>query len=413
MIDFGFSKRYIDPHTSRHIADNRKPRDFIGNYWFSSVNVHCNGRVPSRRDDMEAAALMFIHMLTPGGLPWTRNGVPKKDGEHDRLKKEKKQAKPADLCAGLPSEFEDFLRSCRKLKFADCPDYDFWKDEFRNLMEEKGWGTDDDFVWPPPVSAVSSSLVILKQALSLYQSAVRSAAPSKVRTAPLTEDNVEKVLHDLANLNLAARPILGDRMGNANTPPRQESAPKPSKLPIPSRPSLATTASETIDVLSTDSDAPRTQQDKIPEGSRLPKAVQLRRIVKDIGAAVDNLALAHAVDSFVRVLRDTSSRNLTKEGFAVLDAIYKQLADPSVFVAPLRRPTRGGSGVEEVRTPRYTKADQLWKLKRDVDQASTNTELAEVIRVFGKVTDASNGRTLTKDGFSLLEALAGRLKAIA
>lgn len=34
MIDFGFSKRYIDPHTNRHIPDSREKRDFIGNYWF-------------------------------------------------------------------------------------------------------------------------------------------------------------------------------------------------------------------------------------------------------------------------------------------------------------------------------------------------------------------------------------------
>jgi casein kinase 1 len=33
MIDFGFSKRYIDPYTKRHIPDSRAPRDFIGNYW--------------------------------------------------------------------------------------------------------------------------------------------------------------------------------------------------------------------------------------------------------------------------------------------------------------------------------------------------------------------------------------------
>ena len=44
MIDFGFSKFYIDPHTRRHIPDSRAPRDFIGNYWFSSVRVHCHGR---------------------------------------------------------------------------------------------------------------------------------------------------------------------------------------------------------------------------------------------------------------------------------------------------------------------------------------------------------------------------------
>ena len=44
MIDFGFSKFYIDPRTRRHIPDSRAPRDFIGNYWFSSVRVHCQGR---------------------------------------------------------------------------------------------------------------------------------------------------------------------------------------------------------------------------------------------------------------------------------------------------------------------------------------------------------------------------------
>jgi casein kinase 1 len=47
MIDFGFSKRYIDPHTKRHIPDSKAKRDFIGNYWFSSVNVHCRGTGPS------------------------------------------------------------------------------------------------------------------------------------------------------------------------------------------------------------------------------------------------------------------------------------------------------------------------------------------------------------------------------
>lgn len=44
MIDFGFSKQYIDPRTHRHIPDSKKKRSFIGNYWFTSVNVHCRGK---------------------------------------------------------------------------------------------------------------------------------------------------------------------------------------------------------------------------------------------------------------------------------------------------------------------------------------------------------------------------------
>lgn len=42
MIDFGFSKRYIA--NGKHIPDSKAKRDFIGNYWFSSVNVHCRGK---------------------------------------------------------------------------------------------------------------------------------------------------------------------------------------------------------------------------------------------------------------------------------------------------------------------------------------------------------------------------------
>ena len=44
MIDFGFSKFYIDPVTKHHIPDSKRRRDFIGNYWFTSVGVHCRGK---------------------------------------------------------------------------------------------------------------------------------------------------------------------------------------------------------------------------------------------------------------------------------------------------------------------------------------------------------------------------------
>lgn len=167
MIDFGFSKQYIDPRTNRHIPDSKLKRDFIGNYWFSSVNVHCRGKgepayrlsawganngqpVPSRRDDLEALALMLIHLLTPGGLSWTRNGVPKSEIEHDRLKRIKLTARPEDICRGMPDEFEEFLRYTRKLKFSEQPDYGHWIEEFREVAKSHGFSENDAFAWPPP-----------------------------------------------------------------------------------------------------------------------------------------------------------------------------------------------------------------------------------------------------------------------
>jgi casein kinase 1 len=113
--------------------------------------------VPSRRDDLEAAALMFIHLLTPGGLSWTRNGVPKTKAHHDRIIREKRNARPEDLCQGLPVEFEEFLRYCRRLKFAECPDYGRWREEFGELAKAHGYPGTDEFIWPPPpVTNVSS-----------------------------------------------------------------------------------------------------------------------------------------------------------------------------------------------------------------------------------------------------------------
>lgn len=125
------------------------------------------------------------------------------------------------------------------------------------------------------------------------------------------------------------------------------------------------------------------------------------------------MALSHAVIEFRRILEDTNSRNLTKEGFAVLDAIYKQLADPSVFIAPLRRQTRTSANEEAARQPRYAKANQLVTLKGDIEQAQSNGELAKSIQAFGKLTDASNGRTLTNAGYAIIDALVTRLKELA
>ena len=89
---------------------------------------------------MEALALMLIHLLTPGGLSWTRNGVPKTEEAHDVLMREKRLARPEDLCRGLPPVFEEFLRDSRKLNFAQRPNYELWLEEFRDLAADHGYG---------------------------------------------------------------------------------------------------------------------------------------------------------------------------------------------------------------------------------------------------------------------------------
>ncbi|KZT11826.1 CK1/CK1 protein kinase [Laetiporus sulphureus 93-53] len=378
MIDFGFSKFYIDRATRCHIPESKAKRDFIGNYWFTSVKVHCRGKVPSRRDDLEAVALMLIHLLTPGGLSWTRNGVPKTDAAHERLMQEKRNARPETLCHGLPDEFEDFLRYCRRLKFAERPDYAMWIDRFRQLASDRGYGRSSSFVWPPknPKPAVPVAL-------------------QPKRPVPVN-DVIEGMLRELAKLNLndECRRVLVERNAIVNVVHQDKGN---AKKPV-----------EVIVISSDDENDPH----GAPAAVRWPKAIQLRKLAHTVPDATNNAALARVVQELVGILHETHSRTLTREAFAVLDALHKQLVDPSTRVQPTRA-SRRQNGDEGMPQPAHMKITKLVSLRRNVAKAGSSKELAQMVEEFSTVIDKSNGRTVTKDAFGFLDGLATKLKTMA
>ncbi|KAL4070053.1 kinase-like domain-containing protein [Scleroderma yunnanense] len=386
MIDFGFSKRYIDPYTRRHIPDSKVKRDFLGNYWFTSVGVHCKGKVPSRRDDLEATALMLIHLLTPGGLPWTRNGVPKTDEHHRRIKRAKELARTEDLCRGMPSEFEEFLRYCRRLKFAECPDYEHWIEEFRELARESGFTDVDKFIWPPPPQQMKPL-------------PVRPEAPRPT----VTPAEMENVLHDLAKLQLHNRPILADQTNVLPAQINKQAEGSDKK------------AADVVDLCSdttgggTAPEPPKNIPPRTP--IRVKKATRLEKLRLSVLDATNNGALSTVVAEFSTFLKETGSKTLTREGFAFLDALYKQLADPSVFVQPMR--TRSATEQAFIENqPAHVKLGVVARLRREVGTAQSNRMLAKLVADFGTVTNKSSTRTVTKDGFAFLDGLAIRLKAL-
>ncbi|KIM43398.1 hypothetical protein M413DRAFT_444226 [Hebeloma cylindrosporum] len=384
MIDFGFSKRYIDPYTGRHIPDSKLKRDFIGNYWFSSINVHCRGKVPSRRDDLEAAALMFIHLLTPRGLSWTRNGVPKTTEAHNRLKAEKRSATPESLCRGLPSEFEDFLAYTRRLKFLECPDYDRWADNFRDLAKDEGFTNVDDFVWPPPI-AVAPPVTTIN-------------TPLRARTPAIPRNELSAILNGLTNLRLEPQAVLADRTNTQEVP--RKTSDDVVKRPI---------GSGEMIVISSDSET----RDQVPRGFQPSKAHRLKQLADKASNATDNGALSQNVKEFKEILQMNSSRALTKEAFYFLDVLFKQLDDPSVFVKPART-SRHHSFNEQVpeKEPSYIKLGVVARLRMEVYRCTTNKALAAMVSDFAKVTNKSTGRTITKDGFAFLDGLSERLKVL-
>lgn len=400
MIDFGFSKQYIDPYTRRHIPDSRVKRDFIGNYWFSSINVHCKGRVPSRRDDLEAAALMFIHLLTPRGLPWTRNGVPKESTAHDLLIEEKRNARPQDLCRGLPVEFEDFLRYTRKLKFEECPDYETWIDQFKQLKIASGYSGSEDLEWPPKPP-------IVRKPITMH-------TPLRARAAPVVNKaEMEGILNGLAKLSLhpVQRAALVD--------PRQLQPAARVAAAVAEKPShqRKTPASRTS---SRRSAVTESTQSRDTQGSGIQptrwygqsKAAILSELCDKVGKATNNVQLASLVKDFVIALQLNSSRTLTRQALAFLDVLQKQLVNPSVFVQPTR--TKRHRSADELSNlePARSKLGVVARLRYEVRAAPSNAALGGLVSEFTKVTNKSVGRTITKDGFVFLEGVANRLVAL-
>ncbi|KAI0300390.1 kinase-like domain-containing protein [Russula brevipes] len=390
MIDFGFAKRYLD-HKQKHIA-NRAERSFIGNYWFSSVNVHCRGKTCSRRDDLESAALLLLHILTPGGLAWTRNGVPRDEAAHDRLKREKRAASAADLGRGLPAEFEEFLRYCRSLAFAEQPDYALWRRRFCDLADELGYKDADRFIWPPPPAPV--------------QPVSRPSSRRPPRGQP-AEASLEGLLQGLAKMNVnkesSERTVLGDKKNVQNGGHNGGLLLK--------KPG----ATEIIVI----SDEGRWSGERGPAAQRYTKATRIAKLTQAVGQAVDNRVLAQITGDFVKVLQNSNSRTLTREGFAFLDALHKQLADPSVFVVPLRtsktRPSRAQQNKEQELPAEGAAQDRRGRLnvlRASLAKAQDNKSLATLITEFGTLIDKAAGRKLTKDGLAFLESMAGRLHTV-
>jgi hypothetical protein len=44
-------------------------------------------------------------------------------------------------------EFADFLTYTRGLRFADRPDYEFWRSKFQHLFQRSGYVYDNRFDW--------------------------------------------------------------------------------------------------------------------------------------------------------------------------------------------------------------------------------------------------------------------------
>ena len=135
-------------------------------------------------------------------------------------------------------------------------------------------------------------------------------------------DTLHGILNDLAKLNFNQdKAVLGD-IKNVEARHDDHIA---SKAPQKEK-----------EVINVSSESETSGNNAKPPVFTETKAKRIMKLVQRATQATDNEALSKLVGDFVEALQCNRSRILTREASLFLDALCKQLEDPSVFIVAVR-----------------------------------------------------------------------------
>ncbi|OHT07767.1 Casein kinase I isoform delta-B [Tritrichomonas foetus] len=213
LIDFGLTKKYIDPKTKNHVP-YRDHRPKVGTIRYISVNTHL-GIEQTRRDDLESIGYVLLYLLN-GSLPW--QGLP---GNTPSIKSQnvansKLETPLESLCYGLPNEFYQYMKSVRALKYDEQPQYSEYRRIFRELFERENMIFDNIYEWTP-----KTLTKCVKQTSSYSQVPTSRIVPTRSRPVnQCTQAKAEyKPLKAILGAQKERMSIANVRMNNIITKP--------------------------------------------------------------------------------------------------------------------------------------------------------------------------------------------------
>ncbi|KRZ10866.1 Tau-tubulin kinase 2 [Trichinella zimbabwensis] len=106
---------------------------------YASPNVHLN-KEQGRHDDLYSTFYMLIEFYY-GNLPWSRSG------NFKQLAELKLAVRQRTLIGNLPKEIYAIHNELCKLKYEDVPDYDWFIQQYDNVMEMKGYSMEAPYDW--------------------------------------------------------------------------------------------------------------------------------------------------------------------------------------------------------------------------------------------------------------------------
>ena len=153
IIDFGLSKRYVNPKTRRHIPFI-EGKSLTGTARYASINTHL-GYEQARRDDLETLGYVLMYFNRGGKLPWQGLKAKSKTQKYNRISKVKRETTIDILCQNKPKQFAEYLKYCRKLDFNAKPDYKYLRNLFKDLFKKKGYVNDGRYDWVIKATKIS------------------------------------------------------------------------------------------------------------------------------------------------------------------------------------------------------------------------------------------------------------------
>ncbi|KAH0788401.1 CK1 family protein kinase [Histomonas meleagridis] len=116
LIDFGLSRKFIDPQTNEPFPE-RKKCGFRGTAKYASVYVH-ESRDQCRRDDLISWCYSLVE-LVEGRLPWSTIH------DNEQVHRAKARMSPKSLFKRFPQEFQEIYRYINTLTFTSVPHYEY------------------------------------------------------------------------------------------------------------------------------------------------------------------------------------------------------------------------------------------------------------------------------------------------
>jgi len=120
LIDFGFTKKYLDSNGD-HIKLKRD-KYLIGTRRYVSLNTH-KGLEQSRRDDMESLGYLFLYLWCDCKVPWMDLKCPDKEALSKLIEGLKESTDLFNINPNCPPEIPEYVYYARSLTFTQKPDY--------------------------------------------------------------------------------------------------------------------------------------------------------------------------------------------------------------------------------------------------------------------------------------------------